>query len=75
MFLVQARSKSITDGIVASCAPEAVGQAIVWAKLTKLVMTMLFCKLWLLKLVQTEESAFLYFKWADLDILHPDIGR
>jgi hypothetical protein len=75
MFLVQARSESMTDGIVASCAPEAVGQAIAWAKLTKLVMTMSFCELWLLKLVQTEESAFLYLKWTDLDILHPDIGR
>ena len=37
MYLVQARSESMTDGIVASCAAEAVGQAIAWAKLTKLV--------------------------------------
>ena len=38
MYLVQAKSQSITDGIVASCAPQAVGQAIAWAELTRLVM-------------------------------------
>jgi len=37
MFLAQARSESIMmgDGTVASCTPEAVGQAIAWAKLTR----------------------------------------
>ena len=55
MFLVQARSESMSDGIIASCTPEAVGQAIAWANLTKLVaLLMFFCELWLLKLVQTK---------------------
>jgi hypothetical protein len=75
MFLVQARSESMTDGTVESCAPVAVGQAIAWAILTKFVMCLSFCELWLLKVFQTKESAFLYLKWADLGILHPDIGR
>lgn len=76
MFLVQARPESTSDGTVASCTPEAVGQAIAWAKLTRLVMLpMSFFKLWSLKLVQKRESALLSLRWADLDILHPDIGR
>ena len=38
MYLVQAKSKSMIDGTIASCAAQAVGQAIAWAKLTRLVM-------------------------------------
>jgi hypothetical protein len=38
VYLVQAKSQSMIDNVVASCAPQAVGQAIAWAKLTRLVM-------------------------------------
>jgi len=75
MFLVQARSESMSDGTVASCAPEAVGQAIAWAKLTKLDVTIVLLRVVVLKLFQTKGSAFLSLERGDLDILHPDIGR